>query len=471
MFVTLSRRNTSLINQQLGLIETLEKDEEDPQRLESLFRLDHLAARMRRTADSLLILADAPTHTSAEDDLTVGLDAAGGDRRCAGLPARARRLGQQLPASATPPPPTSSTCSPSSSTTRCPTRRRHTTVLLSSHSTTNGVTIEIEDAGLGIPDQRARDINETLRTGGDVTPDTARRMGLFVVSRLAQRHGITVSLERNDHNGTTRGRADPASDPRRPDAGSHRGPPTRAERGAGRAPAAAHPGPRGSGSAAEPSSSGSTPRPGCLAANPVRRRRNTGPPRRDVRRNRRRGPARGRARRPDAARDRRLPSSLARQPSPAAGCRRRRPRRFRRRRSRHRRSKRLRLPPHGELVDLGAGGAQPSPLADSEAEADTPIFKALRSAWLSADATGRQLAVVGGRGRLGTGRPGRRVADRGSGQRCRTAGTTPGHPPRARWRHQACDGRRPRPRGDPGAARRSRSRRLPRRAAAADHRP
>ena len=42
MFSTLSRRNTSLINQQLGLIERLEKDEEDPNRLESLFRLAHL---------------------------------------------------------------------------------------------------------------------------------------------------------------------------------------------------------------------------------------------------------------------------------------------------------------------------------------------------------------------------------------------------------------------------------------------
>jgi hypothetical protein len=71
MFVTLSRRNTSLINQQLGLIERLERDEEDPKRLESLFRLDHLAARMRRTADSLLILADAPTATAGIDGLTV----------------------------------------------------------------------------------------------------------------------------------------------------------------------------------------------------------------------------------------------------------------------------------------------------------------------------------------------------------------------------------------------------------------
>ena len=71
MFVTLSRRNTSLINQQLGLIETLEKDEEDPKRLESLFRLDHLASRMRRTADSLNVLADAPAASSDPHGLSV----------------------------------------------------------------------------------------------------------------------------------------------------------------------------------------------------------------------------------------------------------------------------------------------------------------------------------------------------------------------------------------------------------------
>ena len=71
MFSTLSRRNTSLINQQLGLIERLEKDEEDPNRLESLFRLDHLASRMRRTADSLMVLADAPAQTSDTDALAL----------------------------------------------------------------------------------------------------------------------------------------------------------------------------------------------------------------------------------------------------------------------------------------------------------------------------------------------------------------------------------------------------------------
>ena len=72
MFVTLSRRSNSLVNQQLAQIERLEHDEEDPKRLESLFRLDHLASRMRRTADSLLILADAPNRAAGTFSLTVG---------------------------------------------------------------------------------------------------------------------------------------------------------------------------------------------------------------------------------------------------------------------------------------------------------------------------------------------------------------------------------------------------------------
>ncbi len=53
MFETLSRRSRSLVDQQLALIDQLERDEEDPQRLASLFRLDHLAARMRRNGADL----------------------------------------------------------------------------------------------------------------------------------------------------------------------------------------------------------------------------------------------------------------------------------------------------------------------------------------------------------------------------------------------------------------------------------
>ena len=59
MFETMSRRNRSLVDQQLSLIDRLERNEEDPERLDSLFRLDHLAARMRRNGANLLVLAGA----------------------------------------------------------------------------------------------------------------------------------------------------------------------------------------------------------------------------------------------------------------------------------------------------------------------------------------------------------------------------------------------------------------------------
>ena len=60
MFETMSRRSRSLVDQQLSLIDRLERNEEDPDRLDSLFRLDHLAARLRRNSANLLVLAGAP---------------------------------------------------------------------------------------------------------------------------------------------------------------------------------------------------------------------------------------------------------------------------------------------------------------------------------------------------------------------------------------------------------------------------
>lgn len=57
MFETLARRNKTLVEQQLSLIDSLEYQEKDPARLQSLFSLDHLATRMRRTGESLLVLA------------------------------------------------------------------------------------------------------------------------------------------------------------------------------------------------------------------------------------------------------------------------------------------------------------------------------------------------------------------------------------------------------------------------------
>ena len=76
-------------------------------------------------------------------------------------------------------------------------------VLVTSSFTRGGVIVQVTDGGLGIAEDALAEINEKLRSGGEVTPDTARRMGLFVTSRLAQRHGLSVQLDQNDRMGIT----------------------------------------------------------------------------------------------------------------------------------------------------------------------------------------------------------------------------------------------------------------------------
>jgi signal transduction histidine kinase len=202
MFVTLSRRSTSLVNQQLAQIERLEHDEEDPKRLESLFRLDHLASRMRRTADSLLILADAPNRAAGQFSLTVGeaLQAATSGvqdyQRVQILSHLSTRVGDEAAADVvhllTELVDNALTYSPPAEPVR-----------LAAKLGEDGVTITITDSGLGVPPAELEQLNSDLRHGAEATPDTARRMGLFVVSRLAERHGITASLARNPGGGMT----------------------------------------------------------------------------------------------------------------------------------------------------------------------------------------------------------------------------------------------------------------------------
>ena len=203
MFVTLSRRNTSLVNQQLGLIDALEKDEEDPARLESLFRLDHLASRMRRTADSLMVLADAPAQPAGQQGLTVGeaMQAATAgvqdyQRVHVGTSTLSTRISDEAASDVvhllTELVDNALSYSPPSSS-----------VAISSALRPDGVVLDVIDGGLGVPDDTRAELNERLRSGGEVTADATRRMGLFVVSRLAQRHGIRVELNPNDRGGTT----------------------------------------------------------------------------------------------------------------------------------------------------------------------------------------------------------------------------------------------------------------------------
>ena len=202
MFVTLSRRNTSLINQQLGLIEPLEK-----RRGGSCPARQPLpAGPSGRSHASYGGQPAGPRRRTHPRPRSRGPHGgrlpAGGDRGRAGLPAGPGRVGQQRAHHRR--------CRGRRDPSPHRARRQRARLLATDHhglvgSTTapDGVTIEVADAGLGIPDETLAGLNETLRSGGDVTPDTPRRMGLFVVSRLAERYGIAVSLRRNAEEGTT----------------------------------------------------------------------------------------------------------------------------------------------------------------------------------------------------------------------------------------------------------------------------
>jgi signal transduction histidine kinase len=194
MFETLSRRSRSLVDQQLGLIDRLERNEEDPERLESLFKLDHLAARMRRNGSNLLVLAGStvPREQAEPVPVTALVNAAASevedytrvattavpDSEVVGAVAGdlVHVLAELLDNALRYSPPT-------------------TQVWVSAmHTGNGGLVIEVSDDGLGMTDADLRVSNARLKSGGEVNPYTARHMGLFVVGRLAAQHGLVVRL-------------------------------------------------------------------------------------------------------------------------------------------------------------------------------------------------------------------------------------------------------------------------------------
>ncbi|WP_025737434.1 sensor histidine kinase [Mycobacterium genavense] len=194
MFETMSRRSRSLVDQQLSLIDRLERNEEDPDRLDSLFRLDHLAARLRRNSANLLVLAGAqlardqrepvPLSTvisaavsEVEDYRRVELGELPECLLISGAAGGAIHLFAELIDNAL-------RYSPPSTYAR----------ISGARGGYGGVVLRIADSGLGMNDSDRRMANMRLQAGGEVTPDNARHMGLFVVGRIAARHGIRVGL-------------------------------------------------------------------------------------------------------------------------------------------------------------------------------------------------------------------------------------------------------------------------------------
>jgi signal transduction histidine kinase len=203
MFVNLSRRSQSLIERQISLIDSLEQGEQDSGRLSSLFRLDHLATRMRRNSENLLVLAghEASRRWSQPVPLVDVLRAAISEieqyeRVVLNVQPGIAIVGQavndvvhlvaELVENAT-------TFSP-----------EDTQVYVSGQPlTSGGVLLDISDSGVGISEQEMAHANWRLDNPPVVDVGVSRRMGLFVVGRLAARHGVRVRLRHAPSGGLT----------------------------------------------------------------------------------------------------------------------------------------------------------------------------------------------------------------------------------------------------------------------------
>lgn len=194
IFTNLSMRNQSLIEGQLTLITDLENNEADPDQLENLFRLDHLATRMRRNGENLLILAgenpgrrwdqpvplvDVLRAASSEVEQYERIELSGvSDAEIHGQAVTdlVHLLAELLENATT-------FSSPQTkvrvNATRLPDGR---------------VMVEIHDKGIGLTAQDFADINHKLANPPTVDAAISQRMGLFVVGRLADRHSIRVQL-------------------------------------------------------------------------------------------------------------------------------------------------------------------------------------------------------------------------------------------------------------------------------------
>ncbi|WP_051385993.1 sensor histidine kinase [Actinokineospora inagensis] len=194
VFVNLSRRSQSLVQRQLHLLERLERDEEDADQLATLFQLDHLATRMRRNNENLMVLSGADSARRAQQPTELGdlLRAAVSEieqypRVVISPPAAVLvvgyaagdlvRLVAELLDNAT------AFSAPA------------TQVTVASHRTDAGaLKVEVVDRGIGMSESELAEVNERLADSGTIDASTSRRMGLFVVGRLAARLNVEVRL-------------------------------------------------------------------------------------------------------------------------------------------------------------------------------------------------------------------------------------------------------------------------------------
>ncbi|MCG5465652.1 nitrate- and nitrite sensing domain-containing protein [Micromonospora sp. MED01] len=202
VFLSLARRTQALVHRQLTLLDAMERREHDAEELEDLFRVDHLATRMRRNAENLIVLSGStPGRAWRRNvpmvDVVRGAVAEVEDyTRVNVLPLgpvslAGRAVGDVIHLLAelienglsfSPP---------------------HTTVEVRGQLVSNGFAIEIEDRGLGMSEEDLAAANHRIVDQSELNLANAARLGLYVVSRLTERHGVRVRLKESAYGGTT----------------------------------------------------------------------------------------------------------------------------------------------------------------------------------------------------------------------------------------------------------------------------
>lgn len=201
MFVNLSRRSQNLVERQLSVLDRMEAHEQDPETLGGLFELDHLATRMRRNSENLLVLSghdlgDARTEAvPAEEIIGAALSEVEHYQRIelTAAPELAIRgeatsdlvhvISELLENATLYSPPDS------------------TVTVVSTVGDDGAWQVHITDSGAGMPEPEIQRVNARLATPPDVDVEVSRRMGLFVVATLARRHDIRVRLRSADGGG------------------------------------------------------------------------------------------------------------------------------------------------------------------------------------------------------------------------------------------------------------------------------
>ncbi|MER6036780.1 ATP-binding protein [Streptomyces sp. NPDC001835] len=203
VFVNLARRLQSLVHREISILDDLENEIEDPDLLKGLFHVDHLATRIRRHAENLAVLGGAVSRRQWSNpvDMTEVLRSAiaeveqysrvrlvppvDGELRGHAV-ADVIHLLAELVENAT--------------VFSAP----HTQVLLRASLVTSGLAVEVEDRGLGMPVGEQDRMNALLADPDQVNVASLLadgRIGLYVVSQLARRHGISVRLQTNIYGG------------------------------------------------------------------------------------------------------------------------------------------------------------------------------------------------------------------------------------------------------------------------------